>query len=96
MRLRTTKKAKRKEWHKSRERQRMKTFEVKLNFVAGLLNRFFSQYLSTVATKSAPGVIKETISSKPLNGFNKETIINISIPDGRFKPKAQPKQGKKV
>ena len=89
MRHKKVKKARREEWHRGREQQRMKTFEVKLNFVAGLLNRFFSQYLSTMVTKSS---VNETVKSKPIpiGGFSKDSIISINI-NANKKLQAQPK-----
>lgn len=45
MRWRVHQKAKRERWMKMREVQRTKCTVLKVNFVAGILNRFFHEFL---------------------------------------------------
>ena len=81
----------RNDWLKYRELQRDKVGTVKLNFVAGLLNRFFSEFLLSFKIKDFQNTIKKFGNSNLLSKAdqkiqqmeNKDKPIQVGIKDMR-------------
>ena len=71
MRVRLSKQTKHKRWFDRRALQRRRTSMLKLNFVKGLLNRFFAEFLESI---NMTGVVKSTsmFSNKRDSSTNKK------------------------